>query len=170
MSQSLTLTGMDNLRRIFKDYPEKGYRQPVITAFRKAAAPVRSAMLQKLPANLKPAKKALKVKPGKGKSMTLAVGFFAGQGIWVNRKGQKRDPWQLLYWHNYGTLQKRTAISSLHTFKTPRKQKTASWSGGIGPGFFVEKAWEQSKAAAQTAFEKSFEEESKRFLEKNALK
>jgi hypothetical protein len=160
--------GFENIIQVFHDYPEKGLRRPVVKAFRKAAVPVKKAMENELPMNLKALKAALKIKPGKGKSMTLSVGFFGRQGLaYVNRKGQRWDPYQLVYWHNYGTLANR---DSSHEFKKARGRKTSSWRGGIRPGRFVEKAVERSISEAERIFERTVEDEIEKFLEKNALR
>ncbi len=162
-----TLLGAENLQRIFREFPEKGYRKPVIAAFRKAAEPVKKAMISRLPGNLKALRRAIKIKPGKGKSMTLAVGIFARQGVFRNSRGQDWDPYQIAYWHNYGTLARR---DSDHSFVTPRRKKTASYQGGIRPLRFVEAAWEESKGPAQQQFEKKVDEEITKFLQENAYK
>jgi hypothetical protein len=167
MSASFTVEGMENLQRIFREFPENGYRKPVIAAFRKAAEPVKRAMIANLPGNLKSLRKAIKIKPGKGKSMTLAVGIYARQGVFRNSRGQDWDPYQIAYWHNYGTLANRY---SQHSFVTPRRKTTARFKGGIKPLLFVEKAWEESKGQAQKEFEKKADEEITKFLEKNAYK
>jgi hypothetical protein len=145
----------------------EGYRKPVVAAFRKAAVPVRNAMIQNLPSALKPLKKVLKIKPGKGKSMTLAVGFFGKQGMYQNKKGQLWDPYMLIYWHNYGTLAKR---STEHSFQNARRKPSSLWKGGIKAGMFVEKAVEQSIGEAQKVFETSYLTEHEKFLIKRAAK
>jgi hypothetical protein len=164
---TVTFEGMENLQRIFRDFPEKGYRKPVIAAFRKAAEPVKRAMISNLPGNLKPLRKAVKIKPGKGRSLTLAVGIYARQGVYRNRKGQDWDPYQLAYWHNYGTLANRDPE---HQFKTGRRKKTAGYRGGIRPMRFVERAWEESKGQAQKEFEVAVDKEITKWLEKEAYK
>ena len=167
MSSDFTIDGTDNLKRIFNELPEMGYHQPVKAAFRKAAKPVSKAMAGNLPPSLSSIRKIIKTKPGRGKSMTLSVGFTAGISKFVNRRGQAWDPWQLIYWFNYGTLANRFAS---HNFKAARRGKTASYSGGIRPGLFVEKAIEQSMPKAQKTFEQEFEKEFTKFLEKRAAK
>lgn len=168
MSDSgFVLLGSENLQRIFRDFPEKGYRKPVIAAFRKAAEPVKKAMISNLPPSLRALRKAIKVKPGKGRSLTLAVGIYANAGVYRNSRGQDWDPYQIAYWHNYGTLANR---DSQHSFVTPRRKKTVSWQGGIKPLRFMEKAWEESKVRAQQEFEKKAAEETTKFLEANAYK
>jgi hypothetical protein len=160
-----TLTGTENLKRIFDQFPEMAYRQPVMAAFRKAAQLVKRAMQQELPANLKPMKKILKIEMGKGKSMTLSVGFFRGNGVYVNQRGRRWDPYQLVYWHNYGTLANRAAG---HSFKTPRRGISAGLPGGIRSGLFVERAIDISMPDAERVFLKYVEEEIMKFLNKEA--
>jgi hypothetical protein len=163
---AFTIQGIDNLKRIFADFPEKAYRKPVIAGFRKAAEPVKKAMAETLPSNLKSLRKAIKIRPGKGRSLTLAVGFYANQGIYRNTRGQQWDPYQLVYWHNYGTLSKR---ASSHTFKMPVRKKSAG-RNGITPGLFVERAWEQAEPQVQKIFESTLETEITKFFEKEAAK
>jgi hypothetical protein len=161
------LDGYENIVTIFRETPEDGFRKPVIAAFRKAAVPVKNAMISNLPGNLKPLKKALKIQPGKGKSMTLAVGFFGRQWKYSNRKGQLWDPYMLLYWHNYGTMDNR---SPEHNFQYNRRKASINKTGGIRAGLFVEKAIDESILEAQKTFETSFEIEHKKFLEARAAK
>jgi hypothetical protein len=169
MSTVIALQGSENLRNIFKDFPEKAYRRPVIKAFRKAAEPVKKAMSNSLPSNLKNLNKVIKIKPGKGKSMTLAVGFFANEGIYRNSKGQKWDPYQLALWHNYGTLDWRA--NRFYSFKTPVRRKIKSGSmAGIRPLLFVERGWQKSKGEAQRIFEDTADKEIVSFFEKEAAK
>jgi hypothetical protein len=161
------LDGYDNIITILREMPEDGYRKPVIAAFRKAAQPVKEAMANNLPSSLSPLKKVLKISPGKGKSMTLAVGFFGRQGMYRNRRGVMWDPYMLLYWHNYGTLANR---SPEHSFQNPRRKPSVNWKGGIGAGLFVERAVDQSMPEAEKIFESSYLTEHQKFLEKRAAK
>lgn len=164
---SFRIDGYDNIITILREMPEDGYRKPVIAAFRKAAGPVKLAMASTLPSYLSPLKKVLKIVPGKGKSMTLAVGFFGKQGMYRNRRGVMWDPYMLLYWHNYGTLMNRSAE---HSFQNPRRKPSFNWKGGIKAGLFVERAVEQSMPEAEKVFESSFLIEHEKFLEKLAAK
>jgi hypothetical protein len=124
-------------------------------------------MIQSLPGKLKGMRSAIKIKSGKGESMTLAVGVFRGTGIYLNRRGQKWDPYMLLYWHNYGTLSNR---ASRHWFQYNRRRVSRRWRGGIMPGMFIERAWQSSAAEAQRIFEQTYEIEHNKFLEKLANK
>lgn len=162
-----TFTGMENLLGMFRKFPEGAYRKPVIAAFRKAAVPVKNAMGASLTSNLKPLKKILKVNAGKGKSLTLSVGFFGRQGVYTNRRGQQWDPYELVYWHNYGTLANR---SGEHSFLNARRKPSANWTGGIKAGLFVEKAIDQSMPQAEKIFEAALEAEVTKFFEKEAAK
>lgn len=162
-----TLTGHAELKQIFREFPEYGYRKPVMAAFRKAAKPVSKAMSGNLPSFLKSTRKIIKVTPGKGKSITMSVGFKGMQGMYKNRRGQMWDPYQLVYWFNYGTLANRLGT---HTFKTPRKSKSAGRKGGIKPGLFVEKAWEDSKGDAQREFEKEVDVQLTKFFNERAAR
>jgi len=159
MSANFQLEGADSLVAIFREYPEKGYRRPIIAAFRKAAEPVKRAMIRNLPGNLRGLRKAVKIKPGRG--LSLAVGIFARQGVYRNSRGVDFDPYNIAYWHNYGTMANRDPE---HNFSKPRSRKTANRRGGIKPLRFVEKGWEESKNEAQNAFEKKAQEELEKFL------
>lgn len=170
---NVTFEGFENLKTIFEQFPERGYRIPVNRAFVKAAAPVKQAMISNLPSNLSAIRKAIKAKSSRASKgePSLAVGVYSSGGLtYVNRRGVAWNPWVIAYWHNYGTMDWRTTLSRLHVFKTPRKTKTANWSGGIKPGFFIERAWEQSKDEAQKVFEEVADQEILKFFEKEALR
>ena len=166
-TSAFKLDGYENIITIFRETPENGYRKPVVAAFKKAADPVKKAMISNIPANLKALKKVVKIVPGKGKSMTLAVGAFGNQGKYVNRRGQQWDPYMLLYWANYGTLSSR---SSSHSFSSARRKPSLNWSGGIKAGLFFEAAIASSMPAAAKLFESSYLIEHQKFLEKLAAK
>jgi hypothetical protein len=167
MSANFTLKGTDNLIKIFREYPERGYRKPVMAGFRKAAEPVRKAMISAVPSVIDPTKKAIKIKAAKGGALFLAVGAFSKQGLYRNRRGQMWDPYQLLYWFNYGTLSNRF---SGHNFVKARKTGSAKWRGGIMPGLFMENAWEQTQGEAQKIFEDTADREAIKFMESEAAK
>ena len=167
MNTTYSIEGMENVQRILKEYPEKGFRKAVIAGFKKAAQPVRKAMIANLPPSLSGLKKIIKVKPGRGKSMTLSVGAFGRQALYRNSRGQSWDPGQLIYWFNYGTLSNREAS---HTFKTPRKKGTADRKGGLVAGLFMEKAWAESQGETQKTFEETADKEAVKWLETQANK
>lgn len=164
-SSEFILTGTENLKQIFIKFPELGYRQPIIKAFRKAATPVKAAMIANLPTNLKGLRKAIKIKASKSK-LSLTVGVF-NDGKYRNSKGVDLSPFSIVNWANYGTLANRY---SGHFFKAPRLSKTANWKGGIRPQLFIEKAWEQTKGRAQSTFEETVDKEIVKFFEKFAAK
>jgi hypothetical protein len=166
---NFTLEGSENLKTIFRELSEKGYRQPVIAAFRKAAKPVANAMAANLPKSLSNLKKIIRTKPGRGKSMILTVGFTGGIAKFTNSRGQFWDPYQIALWHNYGTLDWRA--NRFYQFKTPVRRKTSSESmQGLKPKLFVERGVDQSMPEAQRVFESEFEKESIKFLEKYAAR
>jgi hypothetical protein len=167
MSASFILTGSENILRIFRDFPEMGYRKPIITGFRAASEPVRKAMISGLPSELAKLRKVIKGKPGKGKNPSFATGAFGRQGMYKNRRGQLWDPYQLIYWFNYGTLSKRYAG---HDFVKARKPISAKWRGGLIPGLFMERAWEQTQGEAQKIIEDTFDKEAVKFMNSYALK
>ena len=167
MSVTVKIDGADNLVTIFREMPEDGYRKPVQAAFRKAAVPVRRAMLASLPSYLKGTKSAIKIRPGKSKSMSLAVGVFGRTGEYQNRRGIGWDPYMLLYWHNYGTLSNRAPG---HSFQYRRRRASANWAGGIRPKMFIDRAVESSIGEAQRVFDQAYLEEHNKFLNKLAAK
>jgi hypothetical protein len=163
----VTFQGIENLNKIFKEFPEMGYRKPIMAGFRKASAPVKKAMKSNLPANLRGAARSIKAVAYKTKEPEMGVGIFSKGITYQNRRGKRWSPWQLIYWHNYGTMAGRSAE---HSFITPRRKKTAGSSGGIKAGMFIEKAWDQSSAQAQKNFEETVEKETIKFFEKYAAK
>ena len=57
----------------------------------------------------------------------------------VRRKGDDYiSEWQRNIWVEYGTLANR---SKNHSFKSPRRKKSASWRGGIKAIMATERAW-----------------------------
>lgn len=166
-TMSFTLEGDKALTAIFKDMPVEGYQKPVKAAFKKAAQPVKRSMAGALPSKLSAIKKVLKIKAGKGKSMTVATGFFGNAGVYVNSRGKQWNPYMLLYWFNYGTLANRDPG---HNFLKPRRAVSANRKGGIKPAKIVEGAWERAKGEATKVFEKSWQEEFEKFLKKRAIK
>ena len=162
MNKDMTfeLTGDEKMMRIFQEFDEKGYKKPIMAAFRKAAAPVRKAFSANIPRNMSATRKILKTKAGKG--VSLSVGFFGNQGTYVNRRGISWSAWMILYWQNYGTYANRYPG---HTFQNARKEKSARRRGGIKPGLFVEKAWNESSAQAQREFESEWLKQYEKFLQ-----
>lgn len=104
-------------------------------------AGVRSA----LPANLKKFSKILKHKRAKRTRLPMVeVGFFGRAMYYINRRGVKWDAFTILYWANYGTLDKRDTD---HHFTQKRKRVSASWRGGIAADHF----WERGIAGTEDA-------------------
>lgn len=155
MSANYKLEGEEHLLKVFADLPDKMYRKAVGKAMKAAAVPVRTEMANTLPSELRATKKILKVKASR-RGLVVSIGFTGGLGMYENRRGQLWDPYQLVYWHNYGTLSNRL---SSHTFKNPRRRVSASWQGGIKSGQFVERAWENSKDKAQKVLEETWAKE-----------
>ena len=166
-SANFVIEGTENLKRIFAEFPEEGFRKPVNAAFRKAAKPVQSAMISNLPGSLSALKKAIKIKSYRSEMPLVVVGPFKKGVTYQNRKGQTWNPYMLLYWFNYGTLANRL---SGHSFQKARGRKSASWKGGIKPGQFIERGINSSLPEAQKIFETEVDKEIVKFLEKNALK
>lgn len=154
MSDSIkyTLVGSDHILKVFREFPQEGYRKPVMMGFKKAAVPVRKAIVQAIPSRIKAVKAAVKVKPSR-RGLILNVGVYAKNGMYVNSRGKKWDPFQLAYWFNYGTYENRAPN---HEFVRPRNRKTADRKGGIKPDLYVEKAWNNSSARAKEELEKEW--------------
>jgi len=161
----VTIEGMDNLQKIIRDFPEFGYRRPIIAAMRKAAVPVKAAMIAELPNNLKGLKKAFRVSPGKSKEPSMLIGIFANKATYRNSKGKSWDTYFFALWHNYGTLNMRA--NRFHNFKRGVRKTKTPGAEGIKAGLFVERGWENSKFKAQYEFEKKMDEEITKFLVKN---
>jgi hypothetical protein len=167
MSDSrFTIYGADNLQKMFRDFPDFGLKPAVNKGFVEASKPVKGAMASMLPSYLKTMTKVIKGKAGKGKNITYITGFW-NEGKYINRRGQSWNPYQLLYWHNYGTMANRDPG---HDFINPRKPKTSSRKGGIRPKFFVERAWDKSAGWAQKAFEESAEKSIDNFFSQRAFR
>jgi len=167
-AENFTLSGTEALMKIFREYPEMGYRRPIVNAFRKAGLPVKKKMSESLPSNLSFLKRTMRIVTYKGKDPVVGVGVF-GKGLtFKNSRGIAWNPWQLALWFNYGTLDWRA--ERFHQFKTPvrRKSKTNRMAG-IRPGLFIEEGWDRSKIEAQKIFEKTVDDEVTKFLQKNAI-
>jgi hypothetical protein len=149
-SAKFTLDGAGRMVQIFKEFPQEGFYKPVREGFKKAALPVKKAMISKLPSEIKAVKKAIIIKQSR-RSLVTNVGVYAKQGVYVNRRGERWDPWTLAYWFNYGTYANR---SPLHSFQSPRRGRSRNKPGGIRPEFFIEDAWEASKDMAAAELEK----------------
>ena len=58
----------------------------------------------------------------------------------IRRKGDDYiSEWQRNIWVEYGTLANR---SRTHTFKSPRRRRSARWKGGIKAIMATERAWQ----------------------------
>jgi hypothetical protein len=164
---NFTIDGTENLKRIFAQLPENGFKKPVNAAFRKAGKPVADAMKARLPASLSGLKKIIKTKVYKSDSPLAATGPFPGGMTYINQRGVKWNPYMLLYWLNYGTLANR---SSSHQFTRARGKMSSGWRGGIKPGLFIEAAIDSSMPQAAKVFETEFQKEFEKFLTALAAK
>lgn len=166
---NFTLEGSENLERIFREFPENGFKKPFRVGLRKAIQPVKRAMIANIPSELNGLKRAIKGVVYKGDVPEAAVGVFSRGIVYRNRRGVDWNPWQLALWHNYGTLDWRANI--FHHFTTPLRRRTRSESMvGIRPKLFIERGWEASKGQAQKILETTVDQEITKFFEKNALK
>jgi hypothetical protein len=145
-----TLDGDGRMIEVFRKFADEGFYKPVKAGFRKAAVPVRKAMIANIPGAISPIKKAVIIKQSR-RALVTTVGVYAKQGVYVNRRGQHWDPWTLAYWFEYGTYANR---SPLWHFLNPRRGRTRNRPGGIKPDFFIERGWESSKDQAASELEK----------------
>ena len=160
------MEGVEQFRQVLAEFPEKTYRKPISKAMKAAAVPVRTDMANSLPSSIRKTKKILKVKASR-QGLVVTTGFTGGLGMYENRRGQLFDPYQLVYWFAYGTLANRL---SSHSFKNPRKRKSAAWSGGVMPSNFVEASWERSQKAAEKVFEETFQKEIQKMVDSYGVK
>lgn len=149
---NFTLVGSDNLIRVLREFPEEGFRKPVMAGFRKAAVPVKKAMVDSVPDRIKSVKAAIKVKQSR-RGLVMDIGFRAKAGVYRNSRGKDWDPYQLAYWFNYGTYANR---SPFHEFKKARGRLSNTRKGGIRPDLFVEGAVENSLPQAAAELEKEW--------------
>lgn len=157
-----TLIGSNHILKVFKEFPEEGYRKPIMAGFKKAAIPVKKAIVSAIPARIKSIKVAVKSKPSR-KGLIYNIGFYSKAGVYVNSRGKKWDPFQLAYWFNYGTYANR---SPGHNFVKARRRETADRKGGITPDLFIEKGWENSSSAARNELEKEWAKQISKLCEK----
>lgn len=167
MSAVFKLEGTENLKKIFAEFPEEGFRKPINAAFRKAGKPVQQAMISSLPNSLSGIRKAIKIKSYKSELPLVAIGPFKKGVMYQNRRGISWNPYMLLYWLNYGTLANRL---SGHQFVKARGKKTAHYKGGIKPDQFIERAINSSLPEAGKIFGEEADKEIMKFLDKNSLK
>ncbi|HPS40233.1 MAG TPA: hypothetical protein PL124_12510 [Candidatus Cloacimonadota bacterium] len=149
---NIELEGFDKMSFLFKNY-EKEANRVVKSSLRKGANEVKKAQAASLPPEIKSLKSVLRVISVKKELLVLA-GVFARGKQYVNSRGVKWSPWNLIYWLNYGTYAGRY---SGHAFITARKARTASRQGGIQGTAFLDKATERAMPAAADKFEKDAE-------------
>jgi hypothetical protein len=164
---NFTIEGTENLKKIFAQLPENGFKKPVNIAFRKAGKPIADAMKANLPASMAGLKKIIKTKIYRSELPMAATGPFRKGVEYVNSRGVKWNPYMLLYWLNYGTMANR---SSTHRFVRARDKATSARHGGIKPGLFMEAAIDQAMPQAQKIFETEFQKEFEKFMSELATK
>ena len=147
-----TLVGAQETIKMFREFPEEGYRKAIAAGFKKAAIPVKKAIIAKIPGRIKKIKAAVKIKQSR-RGLVLDVGFWASAGMYRNSRGKDWDPYQLAYWFNYGTYANRLTS---HRFVKPRLRETRDKRGGIMPDEFVERAIEYSLPIATETLQKEW--------------
>lgn len=148
----IELEGFDKMSFLFDNY-EKEAMRVVKSSLRKGANEVKKAQAASLPAEVKSLRSVFKVVSVKKELLVLA-GVFARGKQYVNSRGINWNPWNLIYWLNYGTYAGRYPG---HTFITARKARTASRRGGITGTAFIDKATERAMPLASQKFEKDAE-------------
>lgn len=159
MAFEYEFTGTESLDEIFQKLPQKYAKKPMISTFRKGARIFTRVLRRNTPEKSKETRKAIGVKAGKSKKYpNIQVGF---------RQGKFLPGFQKAYWHNYGTLANRDPT---HNFQSRRGSKSANWSGGIRPKGFVEQSWNSTADKVQQKIDQELENETRKFLEKHAVK
>lgn len=151
------------LTQFFAGLPNRMAKKPMVTTMRKGAALVNKEIRNSMPGNLKKFKSILGAKTARSATPVLAVGFFGRKVQFINRRGQKWDAWQLVYWHNYGTMANRDAS---HKFVSSRRQKSANKRGGIRPLRFFDKAVNRALPQAERKIMDEFGNEIDKFAKK----
>lgn len=155
MADGITIEfeGFDKMQFLFDNYERESLRV-VKTSLRKGANEVKKAQISSLPPSIKSMKNVFKVIAIKRELLMLA-GVFARGKHYINRRGIKWNPWNLIYWLNYGTYSGRMPS---HKFFTPRKSRTANRKGGIIGTAFIDRATENALPGAMEMFEKDAEQ------------
>ena len=161
---SIEIEGMDKLKRLFHEY-EREATTAVKGSLRKSAKVVLKAQTDSLPAPVQSMKGVFRVIAIK-KELLILAGVFARGKWYVNSRGKKWNPWNLLYWLNYGTYSGRM---SGHKFLNPRKRISSSRKGGIQGTGFLDAATQRSLPQAQAEFEKDIEKRLDKILKKHAV-
>lgn len=156
-----------DLEEFFSGLPPKLQKQALLPALRKGGNVITAAIRRGLPPYLKKFKIAVSQKALKGSMPAIMVGLFGRKASYINKRGQKWDPYMLLYWHNYGTLARR---SPSHNFQYSRRRVSRDWRGGIRPELFFEKSVSQSIDKAEDKIVESFQGEFDKFLVKKGFK
>jgi hypothetical protein len=166
MAENVTIEveGFDRMKILFKEY-EKEANRALKSSLRKSAKVTQKAQAASLPPSISVLKSVIKVVAVKKELLVLA-GVFARGKQYVNSRGIKWNPWNLIYWLNYGTYGGRMPG---HKFITSRKSKTSSRKGGIQGQGFMDAATERSMPQAQTVFEKDVEQGLDKILKKYAI-
>jgi hypothetical protein len=161
-SARFALDGAGRMIEILQEFPEQGMRKPILAGFRKAAIPVKKAMIDSIPSKISAVKKAIKIKSAR-RALVMNVGVYAKSGFYVNRRGIKWDPYQLAYWFNYGTYANR---SPGHQFVRERGRYTKDKPGGIRADLFIERALENSIDSAARELEVTWANEISKLCDK----
>lgn len=163
-SVNIELQGFNEMKALFHDY-EKEANRALKSSLRKSAKVVQKAQISSLPAPISGLKSVMKVVSIKNELLVLA-GIFARGRQYINRRGIKWSPWQLIYWLNYGTYAGRMPG---HKFITARKSKSSSRKGGIRGEGFLDRATAMAMPQAQSVFEKDAEQRLDKILKKYAV-
>ena len=155
----IQFTGLEGIQEILNKLPLQYAKKPVLAAFRKGSKPFLQEVKNRSPRRSGDMNKGLGVTGVKDKNdIAVRVGY----------KGGKNMPnWFKAYWSSYGTYASR---SSVHQFVRARRSKSAKYKGGIKPKYFVDLAWDSTKEQVANIITKEIEDQTVKFLQKNAVK
>jgi len=149
------------MQYLFQNYEKESFRV-VKSSLRKGATVVKKAQAASLPPELKSLRSVIKVISIK-KELLVLSGVFARGKQYINSRGKKWNPWNLIYWLNYGTYAGRM---SGHPFLNARKSISAGRKGGIQGTGFLDVATARALPNAQHTFEKDAGEKLDALLKK----
>lgn len=155
------------LVNFFEEVGPRFAKKAIVPILRKGATPLKAELRNALPSNLKKFKAILAAKTTRSKTPSLSVGFRGRKVRYQNRRGVTWDAYQLVYWHNYGTLSRR---DSSHTFSKTRRRVSAKWKGGLQAKNFVEKGMQAGLPKAEKKMLEEFDNEINKWANKNGFR
>ncbi len=137
----VTSQGVDDLVQVFEKLPAKVALRPLRATLRKAAEPLKLEVQKNLPAKFRELEQAVTTK-----NMRSFAGVKTGiytKRVVVELNGPKGtrvqfDAYYPLYWHNYGTLERRDPT---HKFTKPVRHMVHRFPG-IHAQRFIQKSYD----------------------------